>query len=285
MNDPRSVGARMIAQMIAKHRLLLTLAASLLLASHIAAEPASAAPTEAAALMRDVERNASPPDERVRIEMALVDSSGQVRRRTAMYYRRQREPGSLEDMKLIRFDSPPEMDGSAVLTLENAESADDQWLYLPAYRTSRRIPSSNRSDRYMGTDFSYEDVSDDKIPQFQYSFVGEEEIGGRTYRIVEQIPIADEVKNESAYGRKRQWVDPERLIATRIDYFGKDGTLIKRFEASSPVQIADYWRWEQVTMTDFRIDHRTEIVYRDRAIDTGSVDTSLFTVRYLERGR
>ncbi|WP_095147763.1 outer membrane lipoprotein-sorting protein [Pseudomonas sp. Irchel s3a18] len=235
-------------------------------------------------LVLAVQRNASPADEQVEIDMLLVDKEGSSNRRTATFYQRQREPGSDQDMRLIRFSSPAEMDGSAVLTLENKGRADDQWLYLPAYHTSRKIPSSNRSDRYMGTDFFYEDVSDDKVELYDFSLISKDSLEGRDYLIVEQIPKDAQLKKETFYGKKRLWIDPERLVTGRIDFYDKAGELIKRMSSSAPQLIEKRWRMNQVEMTDFRITHKTTINYHNRKLDQG-LNTQMFTVRSLERGR
>jgi hypothetical protein len=244
----------------------------------------AAAQTDPTDLMRRVERQSSAHDESVQISMKLINTTGSVRHRNATFYRHQRAAGSFEDMKLIRFHSPPEMAGSAVLTLENADRTDDQWLYLPAYHTSRRVPSSNRSDRYMGTDFFYEDVSDDKIEQYRYSLIGDELLDGRRFLIIEQVPIAEEVKQESAYGKKVQWVDAERYLVVRIDYYDKQGNLFKQYEARGAIQVGDHWRWSEATMTNLKLNHKTVVIYSDRKLNQG-LDSGLFTVRNLERGR
>lgn len=233
-------------------------------------------------LMRRVEAHASSPDEVVSVTMRLVDSSGKISSRSAKFY--QKKSTGNEDMKLIRFNSPAEMDGSAVLTLEKATRSDDQWIYLPAYHTSRKIPASSRSDRYMGTDFYYEDVSDDKISQYEYKVLGQDEIDGHTHVVIEQVPKADEVKRDSAYGKKVQWVDPEKLLVSRIDFYNKEGELIKRYTAQMPLEVGDYWRWQKALMEDLKSDHRTEIEYSGHKIGEG-LESNLFTVRNLERGR
>lgn len=243
-----------------------------------------AQPQEASELISQLQRNASPPDEAAKFSMQLIESDGKVSHRTGVFYQKQKVADSLEDLKLVRFYSPPEMKGSGVLTIENIKRADDQWLYLPAYHTSRKIPSSNRSDRYMGTDFFYEDISDAKIEQYRFSYAGKETIDGRQYLKVEQVPTADEVKRESAYGRKVLWVDPERLVDVRVEYFDKDGQLVKRFDARKPVQFSGRWRWEEVQMVDLRSNHKTLIFYTHRTLSQGLMD-SLFTVRSLERGQ
>jgi outer membrane lipoprotein-sorting protein len=236
-----------------------------------------------AALMLRVERQSKSADESVSLAMRLIDENGKINDRSATFYRRLKSPGSLEDMRLVRFHAPPELAGSGVLTLENTDRPDDQWLYLPAYHTSRKIPSSNRSDRYMGTDFFYEDAGDDKIALYTYRVTGWETIGGRRCVLIEQLPAAEEVKNNSAYGRKMEWVDPERLVIPRIDYFDKNNVLYKRLENSGARQYGPSWRWSEATMTDFRLHHKTVVTYSDRKIDQG-VDAGLFTIRKLERG-
>lgn len=236
-----------------------------------------------ARLMRDVQNNGAPGDEVVRMDMKLIDGTGRVSRRSALYSRKRRGEGP-ESKKLIRFDSPAEMAGSGVLTLENSERADDQWMYLPAFHTSRKIPSSSRSDRYMGTDFFFEDVSDDKVDLYRYRTLGHEIQDGRELVLIEQVPVDEDVQRDSAYGRKVQWVDTERLLVARIDYFDKSGVLIKRFQAAGAAEFSGRWRWSSSSMTDLRINHRTEIDFREREIDTG-LNERLFTVRQLERGR
>lgn len=235
-------------------------------------------------LMREVQEYASPGDESVRMQMKLVDRDGKTSQRSAAYTRKRRSAESVSSMKLIRFDAPAEMDGSGVLTLENEHGPDDQWMYLPAFHASRKIPSSNRSDRYMGTDFFFEDVSEDKIEQYRYALVGQDERDGRRMVKIEQVPVDEMIKRDSVYGKKVQWVDPERLLVAQVDYFDKAGKLIKRFQADGATDAAGKWRWSKSSMSDLRIGHRTDIVYSDRKIDSG-VSSRTFTVRYLERGR
>jgi outer membrane lipoprotein-sorting protein len=266
------------------HKLKLT---TLLLSSVLAFASCSsfAADTndaEAVKIMQAVEKHASPPDEEVKISMKLIDSNNSTSSRTATFYRKQRAENSLDDSKLIRFHTPAEMQNSAVLTLENASRSDDQWLYLPAYHTSRKIPSSNRGDRYMGTDFFYEDVSDDKIAEYNYKITGKEVINSRNCTVIEQVPTNDTVKKESAYGKKIKWVDAERNLVAKIEYYDKSGKLSKRYTAENAVQTNGFWRWQKVTMIDVQLNHKTTIDYSDRKINSG-VDKNLFTVRSLER--
>lgn len=233
-------------------------------------------------LVQRVHDQATQDEETASMAMRLIDAEGKVRARKASYAQRRTEPGAATSARLIRFSAPPEMDGSGILTIERNGPADDQWLYLPAYHSSRKIPSSNRTDRYMGTDFSYEDVSADRIAAYRYVFAASVVIDGRRYSQVEQTPIAEQPA--AGYGRKVLFIDPERLLVRKVDLYGRTGLLIKRLEGSDPARFGAVWRWARMTMTDFRIEHSTVIDYTDRHIGSGAA-ASLFTVRNLERGR
>lgn len=258
------------------------LAAIAILTAALGTLEAAAKADSAVDLVRQVQDQSVSPEETASMTMRLIDPDGRIRERKANYYQRQTEPGAPTSARLIRFSAPAEMDGSGVLTIEKAGGTDDQWLYLPAYHASRKIPSASRSDRYMGTDFSYEDVSADKIDTFQYAFVGTATIDGRSYREIEQKPAGP--RTPSGYTRKLLFVDQERLLICRIDFFDRSDVLVKRLEGSDAARIGSVWRWKRMAMTDLRAKHRTVIDYTNRSIGTGA-PANLFTVRYLERSR
>jgi outer membrane lipoprotein-sorting protein len=240
-------------------------------------------PEKASDLILKMQRD-TPPDEVAEFSMQLIDADGKVSNRTGVFSQKQKTAGSLDDLKLVRFHSPPEMNGSGVLTIENGQNSDDQWMYLPAYHTSRKIPSSNMADRYMGTDFFYEDLTDVKIDKERFTYIGEETVDGRLYVKVEQVPFDEKTKRESAYGRVVTWVDPERLVSVRTDLYDKEGKQIKLYELSKPVQVSGHWRWDEARMTDLRSNHKTIIIYKSRKLNQGLED-AMFTVRRLERGK
>ncbi len=260
-----------------------TTARTTLAAVHIADNPvADPSADPATDLVQRVHDQATQPEETALMTMRLIEAGGKVRERRARYAQRQTSAGSSTSARLIRFSAPPEMNGSGVLTIERSGQADDQWLYLPAYHTSRKVPANSRTDRYMGTDFAFEDVSADKIAANRYATMGSARLGDRTYSKIEQTPR--DRREVSSYGRKMLFIDPERLLIGRIDLYDRSGTLIKQLEGSGAVRIGTVWRWSQMAMTDLRIRHRTVIDYSDRQIGSGA-GADLFTVRSLERGR
>lgn len=236
------------------------------------------------ALMRRVQLQDTAVDEQVELTMQLIDGSGQIRERTGTIYERQVAPGSLDEMRLIRYHSPPDLKGSGVLTVEHADRDADQWLYLPAYHTTRRVPPANRGDRYMGTDFLYQDLTRAKIEEYRYAVRGEETIEGARCLILEAVPVAEQLRRETAYAKTLIWVDPARDLILRVDYHDREGAFFKRLTVKGVEQVSGKYRWREVRMEDFSRRHVTVIVYHGRKIGAG-VPEHFFTERYLKRGR
>jgi outer membrane lipoprotein-sorting protein len=223
----------------------------------------------------------SATDEVVEMVMRLIDSDGQVRQRTATLSTRKKT--AEDDMRLIRFHTPPDMAKSGVLTIEHSDRDADQWFYLPAYHTSRRIASANRSDTYMGTDFSYEDITDPKIEQFHYTSVGKDRLQDVEWSIIEATPIDNTLTQESGYSKTVYWIDPEKGVAIKIEYYDRSGQLYKRLMNAGLEQIGRYHRWKTAEMHNLKRNHRTILEFSNRRVDQG-LDDRYFTVRYLERG-
>ena len=92
------------------------------------------------------------------------------------------------ERSLIVFDTPRDVKGSALLTHSHASGSDDQWLYLPAVRRVKRISSSNRSSPFMGSEFSYEDMTSSEVDEYTYLYLRDDELLGNRVFVVERYP-------------------------------------------------------------------------------------------------
>jgi outer membrane lipoprotein-sorting protein len=259
----------------------------------LAAAPVAAAPGDAGAgtqasdpaeVIRRVQRMDTAPDEQAQFTMRLIESSGRVYERTGTLYEKQVSPGAVDEMHLIRFHTPADIQGSGVLTIENPDRDNDQWLYLPAYHTTRRVAPANRGDRYMGTDFLYEDIMRERVEQYTYRAAGSETLDGVPCVIIEATPADERLARESAYSKKRIWVDTARDLVLRVHYFNKEGRLFKEMTVTATEKVGDRFRWRTIRMQDHDRQHETTLEYRDRKIGAG-VPKSYFTEAYLKRGQ
>jgi uncharacterized protein len=261
------------------------LAESLLVAVLIACLP-SPAPTQvkdsARDIMRRVLRDSRAEDEVIGVTMQLLDATGRVRRRTATFYSKKRTPENSE--RLIRFHTPPEFARSGILTIERTDGDADQWIYLPAYHASRRVPSANRGDTWMGTDFTYEDITDAKLEQYEYKTVGSDRLNGVACTLIEAIPKDRKLVEQSAYSKTVSCVDLDQSVALKIDYYDRSGQLFKVLTNSELRRFGKYRRWEVSEMAELKRNHKTRLEFGDRKLDRGLSD-EYFDVHYLERGR
>ena len=235
-------------------------------------------------LMRRVQRQDTAPDEQVQFLMQLINASGQIRERTGTIYERQVSAGAVDEMRLIRYHTPADIKGSGVLTIEHPDRDNDQWLYLPAYHATRRIAPANRGDRYMGTDFLYEDIMREKIEHYRYRASGEDSVGGIHCVVLEAVAVAEQLARETAYSKKVIWVDPDRDLILRVEYYDREGRLFKRLTVTEVETDAGRHRWRVVRMEDFVRHHATIMRYHGRKIGAG-VPERYFTEQYLKRGQ
>src|SRR5262249_40640656 len=150
-----------------------------------------------------------------------------------------------DDMNLIRFLEPAGVRGTAVLTVEASDRADDQWIYLPAMKKSKRIASGEKTNRFAGTDFTYEDLRTENHSAFKYEKKGVEKVADRDCWKIEATPKEG---TESGYKSRTIFVDKERFLVVKCDYYDQQGKLLKTLENKDYKQVDGLWRAGGATM-------------------------------------
>ena len=89
---------------------------------------------------------------------------------------------------ILRFTAPAEVKGVALLIVNHTDRASDQWMWTPAIERDRRIAVQDRSTRFFGTDFSFEDLEERDVDQFDYKLAGEDTIDGAACWKIESKP-------------------------------------------------------------------------------------------------
>src|SRR5450631_3404215 len=75
---------------------------------------------------------------------------------------------------MLRFTVPAEVKGVGLLIVNHPDRASDQWLWRPNIGREQRIALQDRATRFFGTDFSFEDLEERDVAQFEYKLMGEE---------------------------------------------------------------------------------------------------------------
>jgi len=222
-------------------------------------------------------------DEQSRFTMKLINKRGKERKRKVALYSKTDELDN--DKTLIRFLTPADVKGVGLLSIDDGDR-EDQWLYLPALKRVRRISSSEKTDSFMGSDFSYEDIEQNELDNYEYSILREEVVDGVACFVIQSIPVNEDVKKESAYSKADVWIRKDNYVSIKVNLYNKKGDVIKIMNSSDvrPVDGTDNWRAYLIVMQNVKTGHRTELRYEERKINKG-VEDKFFTQRYLERGR
>jgi outer membrane lipoprotein-sorting protein len=233
-----------------------------------AGAPAGAeAANDGAAILRRVDATMNAPrDQRMQTTLKLIEKSGTVRERSLIMLQK----GA--DRRLVRFLSPADQKGIAVLSLP----AGELWLYLPAFKKAKRIASHVKNGSFAGTDFSYSDMEAKNYAEtHDVSYVRAE--GGSDVIELRPRPAA-----EADYARIVMTVDRASNVPTTIEYYDAKGAAYKRLESRSVEKSGAYWIAREREMTDLRTGHRSVFAVTSVQFDTGIKDDE-FTVRSLER--
>src|SRR5580700_2920834 len=154
---------------------------------------------------------------------------------------------------IIRFTEPAEVKGVALLVVNHPERSSDQWMWTPAIGRDRRISLQDRSTRFFGTDFSFEDLEERDVDQYDYRLTGEEPIDGAPCWRIETRPRLGKV---SQYTLSRVWVRKDNYVPAQYENFIKD-QLVRRLHQTAIRNVQGIWTACTLEMTDLRRNSRT----------------------------
>lgn len=185
------------------------------------------------------------------------------------------------DKTLISFDFPRDVKGTSFLSFTHKTGQDDQWLYLPALSRVKRISSNNKSGPFVGSEFAYEDLSSQEVEKYTYKYIEDTEADGVPHFLIERYP-ADP---KSGYTRQQVWIEKNRYIATKIDFYDRKNSLLKSLEFEDFQQyLNQYWRPNSMIMTNHQTGKRTDLVWSNYVFKNGYTERD-FDQRSLQKSR
>ncbi|MCU7812210.1 MAG: outer membrane lipoprotein-sorting protein [Candidatus Thiodiazotropha sp. (ex Notomyrtea botanica)] len=185
------------------------------------------------------------------------------------------------DKTLVIFDEPRDVKGTALLSFSHKTGDDDQWLYLPALKRVKRIASRNKSGPFMGSEFAYEDISSQEVEKYTYKYIEENSYEGKPSLLLERYPVDP----NSGYTRQQVWVDQERFIPLKIEYYDRKNALLKTLVFRGYQQYLDqYWRADQMFMENHQTGKSTLLSWEKYDFRSGLSDGD-FNKNSLKRAR
>ena len=203
-------------------------------------------------------------------EMVLKNKAGNESVRKFRSTILEAEDAAVGDMSIITFSEPRDVRGTALLTHSKIEPDDDsQWIFLPAVKRVKRISSSNRTGKFVSSEFSYEDLGSEEVADNHHIWLEDapcKHNASLTCAAVESRP-----KNKkSGYSRRVSFIDLAEYRVHRIDFYNRRGDLEKSLVFSDYRQYLDaYWRAHVMTMNNSQTGKSTTLTWDEYSFANG----------------
>jgi outer membrane lipoprotein-sorting protein len=210
----------------------------------------AAAADDARQIVEESQRRSRARSQRYEGVLEVISANNKVAKKTWEYTRL----GSGGDSKaVIRFTAPAEVKGVALLVVNHPDRASDQWMWTPAINRERRIALQDRSTRFFGTDFSFEDLEERDANQYDFRLTGEEAIDGALCWRIESRPKQTKA---SQYSLSRIWFRKDNYVPVQYENLVKE-QLARRLHQSDLQNVQNIWTPRLLEMTDVRRNSRT----------------------------
>ncbi len=128
---------------------------------------------------------------------------------------------------IIKFISPADVKGTAMLIFDYENKDDDMWIYMPAIRKNRRIISSEKGKSFMGSEFTNADMSKPNMNDFNYKILSSEKYNNILCWKIETTCKNEDVEDENGFSKKIAWIEKTTFLCHKIEFYNFDGELFK----------------------------------------------------------
>ena len=164
-------------------------------------------------------------DMKARVIMDLISESGNKRTRSLTMLRKN-DPKSKNQKYFMYFHEPGDVRRTAFLVWKYDERDDDRWMFIPAINAVRRIAANDSRSSFVGSDFSYEDVSGRDVSADTHTLLREDRVGDADCYVVQSVP-----KTVIDYTKKLSWIDKKSFLPRKEEYYDAQNQLARLFTA------------------------------------------------------
>jgi len=202
-------------------------------------------------------------DERVRQLRQFITDNGQI------------------EKTLMFFLSPADVRNTSFMSWSYADGKDDdQWIYLPALKRTKRISSDSKGDYFMGSDFTYDDLGDRHPDEDNHKLLREEKMGSNDCYVIESVSKDPNYM----YSKTITWVIKDNYIGLKREFYDESKNLLKTLNINKFEKINGFWTILETEMTNIQKNHRTNMIFSNVKINQG-IPESKFTERSMTLGQ
>lgn len=247
-------------------------------------QPRPAAPDTAAQIMEKSQAAFYYPgsDMKAQVVMELITADGKKRTRVLTMLRKN-HPDGRQQRYFLYFHEPGDVRRTAFLVWKYPDKDDDRWIFIPAVNMIRRIAARDSRSSFVGSDFSYEDVSGRDLSADTHTLLREENLGPprrAACYVIQSVP-----KGPADFTKKLFWIDKDSYLPLKEEYYDAQNQLARVFTADKIETFVGKRAIRTATkrtMKNVQSGHRTEVVFESVAYDVG-IEAEVFTERALQQ--
>ena len=215
-------------------------------------------------------------DMKAKVLMELINKDGRKRiRELTMLRKDYQEAGNQK--YFMYFHKPADVKNTTFMVNKYSDKDDDRWLFIPAINLVKRIAANDKYSNFVGSDFTYEDISGRKPEEDVHALLRKEELNGISCFVIESIP-----KEASRYTKRISWIDEIDVLPLKEEFYDKQNELYRLFESLEIKKIDGFPTITRRVMKNFKTGHRTEVTLQEVEYNLG-IEDNIFSERYLRR--
>ena len=218
-------------------------------------------------------------DMKARVVMELITAEGKKRMRVLTMLRKN-DPDGRRQRYFLYFHEPGDVRRTAFLVWKYPDKDDDRWVFIPAVNMIRRIAARDSRSSFVGSDFSYEDVSGRDVGADTHMLLREEKLDNATCYVIQSTPIAP-----ADFSKKLSWIDKSSFLPLKEEYYDAQNQLARVFTVDRIEAVSGksaYPTATKRTMKNVQSGHRTEVVFENVAYDVG-IEADVFSERAMQQ--
>ncbi len=224
-------------------------------------------------LAYQMDNRKTPINSKMDLEMQLTNKKGKTR--SYILHSIMKDNAKKQ---MIWFLSPPDDKGISFLKIEHDNKDDEMRIWLPAFKKIRRIAATKRSDSFMGSDMSYEDLASRQLNEYTFKIINQEIYDSIPCHLLESIPNNNVL---TEYSRHITWIDTTSLLPIKEESFDKISKLLKE-KIYAYIHINEYDVLSKISIRNIQKKHSTHIQFKNIELNT-DIKNNFFHERNLKR--
>lgn len=210
------------------------------------------------------------------VTMTLVSNKGKERNREFTMLRLDIEDGG-KQLYYTYFKKPSDVSRISFMVHKDPNGNDQRWIYVPAVDLIKPISADDKNSSFVGSNFSYEDVSGRHWTEDNHTLTGEADLDGKAVYVIESTPK----ESYKGFTRKVSYLDKESLLPLKEEYFDKKDKMVKLFTAVEVKVINDIPTVTLRKMADLKKGTHTIVDFSSISYNQG-IKEDIFTERFLK---